>query len=154
MMAGRNVQLPGAPAGGALNNTDGDPNQIAAEREAATVAAAATELIKAGDMAGAASLMNQAQAAKPEPLATEEVAAVDLSAFGPGVELVSTPVLRRSREVEVYGEELPWPNATRLNADKQPVAGNERAAYVVGNLHVKDVGILVNRAIPLLDSAA
>lgn len=157
MMAERKVQTPGAPAdaGGALNNTDANPNTIAAEREAATAAAAAADLLQKGDVKGAMAVMaNLETVATAEPLVTEEVASVDLSSFGPGVELVTTPVIRRSREVEVYGEELPWPNATRLNAAKQPVAGNEAAAYVVGNLHVKGLGVLVNRAIPLQDSAA
>lgn len=153
-MADRKVQLPGAPSG-ALNNVDTDPNRVAAEREAATAAAAAADLLQRGDAAGAMAVLANAQpAAQAEPLETEEGAAVDLSAFGEGVELVTTPVVRKSRVVELYGEEMPWPVATRLNEHKQPVSAGEPARYVVGNLHVKGLGLLVARAIPLQDSAA
>lgn len=150
----RAVQVPG----GALNNTDDDPNSIAAEREQATVAAAAADALKAGDIDKAQALMHQAAqtaqataAAKPK---RKRSAAVDVAKLGPGVADISVPNIRRDPDAERWGPELSYPAGTQLDKDKRPCAGGERAHYVVGNILDESRGWVIGRAIPLSDEGA
>ena len=75
---------------------------------------------------------------------------LDLSVFGDDgeIERVAVPPVRRSPDVDKYGPELKFPNGTQLNANRQPCEGDEEPVYYVGNLHLKNRGILCNRAIP------
>jgi hypothetical protein len=143
-----NTQIPAA-----LNNTDENPNRVAAEREALTQSRAAAAAMERGDLAGAQKILAEAQAAinaASEPAESAERAAeVDLSEFGPDVTGATVGFIRRSPAVEKYGRELTWPVGTPLNEDKMPCVDNQEPAFVVGNLQTK-AGLIVSRAIPLV----
>ena len=145
------------PELGALNNTNDDPNEIAAKHEATVAAKHAADLMQKGNTDEAMRVLAEAQARVAA--ATAEKAApdrgvmvddLDLSVFGDDgeIERVAVPPVRRSPDVDKYGPELKFPNGTQLNANRQPCEGDEEPVYYVGNLHLKNRGILCNRAIP------
>lgn len=132
----------------ALNNADADPDRVAAEREALTQSRAASAAVERGDLAGAQKILADAQAAIAAASVPEvyvESHSVDLSQFGEGVMAVSVPVVRRSAIVEKFGHELPWPEGTPLNENKQPCAGGETVHFVVGRL-LTPAGWVIGRA--------
>ena len=159
-MARADIQTPGGDPPNtqipvALNNADGDPNRVAAEREALTQSRAAAAAMERGDLAAAQKILAEAQAAIDAASGvidasehTDRAAEVDLSEFGPDVTGATVGFIRRSPAVEKYGRELPWPVGTPLNADKMPCVDNQEPAFVVGNLQTK-AGLIVSRAIPL-----
>lgn len=160
----RNLQVPGEPippnpaeALAALNNTNEDPNMIAAQHEALVASRTASAMLEKGDAKGAMALLEKTRAAVEAAMANgaalvvgvNEAATMDLSEFGEEVESISVPVIRRSPDVDKYGPELTYPVGTQLGEDKQPIAGNQVPVYVVANILIKGRGWLVGRAVRL-----
>ena len=165
----RAVQVPGEPVApnpaealAALNNTNEDPNLIAAQHEALVASRTAAAMLEKGDANGAMALLEKTRAAVESALANgaamvvgvNESVAMDLSEFGAEVESISVPVIRRSPDVDRYGPELTYPVGTQLGEDKQPISGTQVPVYVVANILIKGRGWLVGRAVRLQNAPA
>lgn len=153
----RAVQVPGADAPKLpeleLNNTDLDPNEIAAQQEARVATMHAQELLASGKVDEALAVMKDAatvtQALRAEAPAMVDEAPRAAAIYGDEIERVSMPAIRRNTDVDKYGPELVHPIGTRLDADMNPCAGSAEAVYYVGSLLVKGRGWLINRPIPI-----
>lgn len=154
----RAVQVPGADAPALptleLNNTDLDPNEMAAQQEARVATTHAQQLLADGKVDEALAMMKDAAAvatalrAEPPALVDEAPRAAS-SVYGDEVERVSMPAIRRNTDVDKYGPEVSHPVGTRLDADFQPCSGAAEAVYYVGSLLIKGRGWLINRPIPI-----
>lgn len=159
-MADRKVHVPGAEEpqlpeiAAQLNNTDTDPNDMAAQHEARVATATAADLMAKGDIEGAMEVMKSAgettkALAAAGPALVDEAPRVAAGVFGDEVERVSMPAISRNSDVAKYGRETAHPSGTQLDVDMNPVTGNAEPAYYVGSLLIKGRGWLINRAIPI-----
>lgn len=138
----------------ALNNCDMSAESAYAEREAKVAGAASAELMARGKFDEALAVLEGAkkriQDSKEARIAEEVENAIpaDLSRFGPDVMAVSVNARRRSKDVDRFGRELPWPEGTPLNAQMLPCEGNDEIYYHVGRLLLPH-GWVIGRALPV-----